>query len=381
MYKLSKEIVKHASSVFGLGKDTQLLAELLTSPSEKVLRKWFESEPLLGVLASDSCIGAMTSPKLSSSGYLLLHQVMGQIDDEKGVWAYVEGGMGKISELLAERAKSKGVKIYTSAEVENILDNGTSVQGVRLKGGTSVTTNTVISNATVFETMRLFNDSSIFPDSFKNDVSRIDYSSPVVKINLALSGLPNFRAYPNTHDGKPGPQHFGTIHINTRIQDLEDAYNQAKINLVSDRPMIEMTIPSSVDPTLAPKGKHVCGLFIQYASYNLNWTPDVKRKFANNVYNIIENYAPGFRKLILHEDILSPRDLEEVFSLTGGNIYHGAMTTDQLLWLRPSPKYCGYKLPLEGLYLCGAGAHPGGGVIGASGRNSARVILQDKMLV
>jgi len=199
-----------------------------------------------------------------------------------------------------------------------------------------------------------------------------------MKINISLSGLPNFKSCPNTPDGKPGPNHFGTIHINTTIPEVEDAYIDALAGRPSHRPIVEMTIPSTLDPTLAPPGHHVASLFVQYVPYHLKngkWDEETKKKYSDRVFDVIDEYAPGFKKLVIHRDVLAPPDLERIFGLTGGNIMHGSMSLDQLMWMRPSPGFGNYQMPIEGLYLCGAGAHPGGGVMGACGRNAAKKLI------
>jgi len=211
-------------------------------------------------------------------------------------------------------------------------------------------------------------------------ISHLDVSSGVTKINVALDKLPNFKALPNSSDDA-GPQHRGTIHLCKDLQHIEEAYRDSLLGKSSERPIIEMTIPSSLDKTVAPSGKHVAQLFVQYTPYHLSqgsWVdPRTKEVFADRVFDVIEEYAPGFKKSVVGRDILSPYDLETIFGLTGGNIFHSAMGLDQLFWFRPAPGFANYRSPIQNLYLCGAGTHPGGGVMGACGRNAARRVLKD----
>ncbi|TRY84079.1 hypothetical protein DNTS_008926 [Danionella cerebrum] len=378
--KSLKPLVK---SGLKLGKNAPDFYELVTAPVMKVLNRWFESEPLRATLATDSVIGANTSPSNPGSGYVLLHHVMGELEREKGAWGYVEGGMGGVSQSIARSARSLGADIFTNSEAEQVLiaPDG-SVKGVVLTDGTEVHSKVVLSNATPYVTFKRLIPQEALSEMFIKAVEQIDYTSPVTKINVAVDKLPDFLAAPNIREGIPGPHHQCSIHLNCEnVEVLEKAYSEAQRGLPSTRPMIEMTIPSVLDPTLAPPGCHVVSLFIQFTPYLLEgqraWTSEDKERFADSVFDWVECYAPGFKNSIVGTDVLTPSDLERVFGLTGGNIFHGSMSLDQLYLARPLPSVADYRSPVKGLYLCGSGSHPGGGVMGAAGWNSAVRVLED----
>lgn len=374
-----KAVMKAGSS---LGPNIAPFYELLTAPMNKILDRWFESEPLKATLATDSVIGAMLTPDTPGSGYVLLHHVMGEIEGIKGGWGYVQGGMGAVSDSIAKAAMEQGATILTEKPVSSIIvNNNNEACGVTLEDGTHVRSKAVFSNATARVTYLNLVPSGVLPEQYVEEVSSIDYKSPVTKINVAIDRLPNFTAIPNTGEGIVGPQHTCTIHLNCETTSLiNDAYDDAMQGRFSEKPMIEMCIPSSLDPTISPEGCHVVSLFTQYTPYELKdmeWNDETKDLYANKVFDSIEDYAPGFKASIVGTDVLPPPDLERIFGLTGGNIFHGSMSLDQLYFTRPVPSSSSYRSPVKGLYLCGSGAHPGGGVMGASGRNAAYVATKD----
>ncbi|XP_072095129.1 pyridine nucleotide-disulfide oxidoreductase domain-containing protein 2 isoform X2 [Mobula birostris] len=366
-----------------LGKDIPQFYELLTAPISRVLNQWFESEPLKATLATDGVIGAMVSPEAPGSGYVLLHHVMGELEGVKGAWGYVEGGMGSLSNSITRAAEVHGASIFTEKPVNSILvDQSGTAQGVVLQDGTEIRSKVVLSNATPHVTFLKLTPQKSMPKEFIKEVSSIDYTSPVTKINVAVDQLPGFLAVPKA-DGMP-PAHYlaGTIHLNCEdMAYITEAYDEAYQGLPSTRPLIELCIPSVLDSTLAPPGCHVLSIFTQYTPYHLQggkeWDEEQRNLYADRVFDCIEQYAPGFKSSVVGRDILTPPDLEKVFGLTGGNIFHGAMTLDRLYLARPSALYSGYRSPVKGLYLCGSGAHPGGGVMGSAGRNAAHVVLSD----
>ncbi|XP_018621573.1 pyridine nucleotide-disulfide oxidoreductase domain-containing protein 2 isoform X2 [Scleropages formosus] len=366
-----------------LGKNLPDFYQLLTAPAMKVLNCWFESEPLKATLATDAVIGAMVSPRSPGSGYVLLHHVMGELEKERGAWGYVEGGMGGVSDSIASSARAHGASIFTEKEVTQVLVNQDGcATGIVLKDGFEIHSKVVLSNATPHVTFGQLTPQSTLTPDFLKAVSQIDYTSPVTKINVAVDRLPNFLAAPNRSDSLPGPHHQCSIHINCESVDvLEKAYQECKHGRPSTRPMVEVCIPSVLDPTLAPSGCHVISIFSQFTPYWLEggraWTENDKEKYADSVFNWIECYAPGFRSTIVGKEVLAPPDLERIFGLTGGNIFHGAMSLDQLYLARPLPSVSSYRSPVKGLYLCGSGCHPGGGVMGAAGCNAALMILAD----
>jgi phytoene dehydrogenase-like protein len=359
-----------------LGDDLPTALELLTGPATPILDRWFESDALKATLATDAIIGAMAPPSAAGTGYVLLHHVMGVAGGARGVWGYVEGGMGALSDALRRSAESAGATIRVDAPVARIETAGGRAVAVQLASGERIAANTIVSNATPAVTFLQLLGADALPENFRAAVARIDYSSAVMKINLALSELPDFTCMP----GKTvGPQHRGTIHISPTLDYIECAYEDARRGEPSREPVIEMTLPTSVDTTLAPAGHHIAQLFVQYAPYKLaNGSWDERTDaFAERCIDAVNEYAPNFRAAILHRQLLSPLELERRFALTGGNIFHGAMPLHQLFGFRPVPGWGDYRTPLHGLYLCGAGSHPGGGVSGAPGRNAARVVLQD----
>uniref|UniRef100_A0A4W3HFB7 Pyridine nucleotide-disulfide oxidoreductase domain-containing protein 2 n=1 Tax=Callorhinchus milii TaxID=7868 RepID=A0A4W3HFB7_CALMI len=366
-----------------LGKHIPQFYELLTAPMAKILDRWFESEPLKATLATDAVVGAMLSPRTPGSGYVLLHHVMGELEGVKGVWGYVEGGMGALSKSIASAASSHGAAIFTDKPVSQIVVDSTgAANGVVLKDGTEIRSKVVLSNATPHVTFLQLTPQHCLPEDFIKDISSIDYTSPVTKINVAVDRLPNFTALADK-GANMACCLSGTIHLNTEdMASIHQAYQDASAALqCQSQPLIEMCIPSVLDTTLAPTGCHIISMFTQYTPYWLpggkEWDDEERQAYADRVFDCIEQYAPGFKASVVGRDILTPPDLEKVFGLTGGNIFHGAMSLDQLYFTRPSPSHADYRSPVRGLYLCGSGAHPGGGVMGSAGYNSALVVLSD----
>ena len=357
-----------------LGPTAGEAVEILTAPARVILDRWFESDRLKATLATDAVIGAMASPSTPGTAYVLFHHVMGETNGKRGVWAYVRGGMGGLTQALAAAARSLGVQIRTEAEVARIVVKGGSAVGVVLANGDEYRARVVASNADAHVTFNRLLDNRLLPPSFAEAVNRIQYDSASLKINVALSELPDFTACPGV---QPGPQHRGTIHICPDMDYLERAHDDAKYGRPSARPILECTLPSAVDPTVAPPGRHLMSLFVQYAPYKLregNWD-ELREPFADRCFDLLNEYAPNFKRSVLARQVLTPLDIERTFGLTGGNIFQGAMTLNQLYFLRPVLGWAGYRTPIRGLYLCGAAAHPGGGVIGAAGWNAAREIL------
>uniref|UniRef100_A0A0D9R0F9 Pyridine nucleotide-disulfide oxidoreductase domain-containing protein 2 n=1 Tax=Chlorocebus sabaeus TaxID=60711 RepID=A0A0D9R0F9_CHLSB len=366
-----------------LGAQLPQYYEVLTAPITKVLDQWFESEPLKATLATDAVIGAMASPRTPGSGYVLLHHVMGGLEGMQGAWGYVQGGMGALSDAIASSATTHGASIFTEKTVAKVQVNSEGcVQGVVLEDGTEVRSKVVLSNTSPQITFLKLTPQEWLPEEFLEKISQLDTRSPVTKINVAVDRLPSFLAAPNGPRDQPLPHHQCSIHLN--CEDtllLHQAFEDAVDGLPSHRPMIELCIPSALDPTLAPSGCHVVSLFTQYTPYTLAggkaWDEQERDAYADRVFDCIEVYAPGFKDSVVGRDILTPPDLERIFGLPGGNIFHCAMSLDQLYFARPVPLHSGYRCPLQGLYLCGSGAHPGGGVMGAAGRNAAHAAFRD----
>lgn len=364
-------------SVESLGDEIPEAIELLTGAARPILDRWFESDALKATLATDAIIGAFLSISSPGSAYVLLHHVMGEAGGARGVWGYVQGGMGALSNAIAAACADLGVEIRLEAEVTRILTRNHKAVGVQLADGATVEAPLVASGVDPCWTFERFLEPSDLPETFLKAVRRIDYASASAKINLALSEPPRFSCLPT--EGL-GPQHRGTMHIGPSLEYLERAYDDAKYGRPSQAPILEITLPTSVDPSLAPEGKHVMNIFVQYAPYRLaegNWD-EIKESFADRCLAKLAEYAPNVPDAVLHRQILSPLDLESEFRLTGGNIFQGAMTLGQLHLLRPVPGWADYRTPIDGLYLCGAAAHPGGGVMGICGRNAAAEMLRDR---
>lgn len=361
-----------------LGADASRAIEILTADARTVLDRWFESEQLKATLATDAIIGAFASPSMAGTAYVLFHHVMGECNGVRGVWGYVRGGMGGITQALAGTARALGAEIRLDSPVSKIVVRDGRARGVVLEDGMEFTAHQIASNADPNVTFLKLMDERDLPADFRRAVQQIDYRSASLKINVALSELPNFSALPSSGSAA-GPQHRGTIHISPTLDYMERAYDDAKYGRPSASPILECTIPSAVDPSVAPPGAHLMTIFIQYAPYALregHWD-DRKDAFADRCFDILTEYAPNFKRSVIARQVLSPLDLERRFALTGGNIFQGAMTFPQLFFLRPVAGYADYRTPVENLYLCGAATHPGGGVMGACGFNAAREMLRD----
>jgi phytoene dehydrogenase-like protein len=359
-----------------LGTGMADAVEVMTGAARPILDRWFESEELKATLATDAIIGAFASPSMPGTAYVLFHHVMGETNGKRGVWAYVRGGMGGLTQALAKAARDLGVEIRTESEVVKIVVRDGSVSGVALANGDEYSARTIASNADCNVTFNRLLGRELLPPEFASAIDRISYASASAKINVALERLPDFTALPGS---QPGPQHRGTVHLCPDQDFIERAYDDAKYGKPSREPVVECTIPSAVDSTVAPQNKHVMSMFVQYAPYAIGggaWTPAAKDAFADSCFDVVERYAPGFKNSVIARQILTPSDIEATFGLTGGNIFQGAMSLDNMFAFRPAPGWAGYRMPVKGLYLCGSAAHPGGGVMGAPGLNAAREMLR-----
>jgi phytoene dehydrogenase-like protein len=359
-----------------LGRDLPEAVELLTGSARAILDRWFEADVLKATLATDAIIGAFAPISAPGSAYVLLHHVMGEAGGARGVWGYVQGGMGGLANALERACADLGVVIEREVEVTRIRTTGGKAQGVALADAREFSAPVVASSIDPHWTFERFLTPDELPSDFLAAVQRIDYSSASAKINLALAEAPAFTA---CGDSTVGPQHRGTMHIGPSLDYLERAYDDAKYGRPSAEPILELTMPTSVDDTIAPAGRHIVSIFVQYAPYKLaegDWD-SIKESFADRCIAKLAEYAPNVPGAILHRQILSPLDLERTYRLTGGNIFQGAMAMHQLFSFRPVAGWADYRTPIAGLYLCGAAAHPGGGVMGACGRNAAREILRD----
>jgi phytoene dehydrogenase-like protein len=367
---------RHGLRLLALGRDGHAAAELLVGAARPLLERWFETPALQATLATDAVIGAMAAPSMPGTAYVLFHHVMGEAGGARGVWGYVRGGMGALSGAIASAARAAGAEIRTGAAVERVLVHDGRARGLVLAGGEEVRARRVASGADARVTFLGLVGDEHLPPEFASAVRALDYASASLKMNVALSELPSFSAAPGT---APAPHHRGTIHVSPDLDYIERAFDDARVGRPSQEPVLECTLPSVVDPSVAPPGRHLMNVFVQYAPYELaagTWEEE-KERFADRCLDVLARYAPNVKGSVVAREVLAPPDLERRFGLTGGNIFQGAMTPSQLFFLRPVAGWSGYRTPVDGLYLCGAAAHPGGGVLGAPGRNAARVILKD----
>ncbi len=347
---------------------------LMTMSAVDFLDQWFETDVLKATMAASGIIGTFLGVRSPGTAYVLLHHYMGEIDGALRSWGLSRGGTGAISNAIAAAAREAGADIRTEAAVSRILVQHGRAVGVVLTNGDTVSGTVVASSVDPSLTFLEFVGKEHLPDEFIADLRRYKYRGSSGKVNLALDGLPDFRALPGS-----GPHLRGAISISPGVEYMERAYDAAKYGQYSRRPYIDMVIPSLTDPSVAPPGKHVVSCFVQYAPYHLkegSWD-DCRESFGDTVVDAIAEYAPNFKDLILHRQVLTPLDIERTFGLTEGNIFQGELTLEQLLFLRPAPGWAQYSTPIKNLYMCGAATHPGGGIMGAPGRNAARRILRD----
>ena len=360
------DYLKLAGKMRGLSpRDIVALVKIFTQSAAEFLDEWFQSEEVKVTLATDGVIGANGGPRSPGTAYILLHHCMGGVAGHRGLWGFVRGGMGAVSEAIAASARAKGVEIRVNAPVAKVLVRNGRARGVVLESGEEIEASTVASNLDPKLTFLRLLDEKDLDAEFVRAIRNFRIEGTSCKINLALNGLPEFTAYP----GAPGPHHKATMHICPSIEYVERAWDDAKYGRASERPLLELTIPTMYDASLAPPGKHIMGIFLQYAPYTLRegtWD-ELREPFGDRVISLIEEYAPNIRQIIEHRQVLSPLDLERRFGITGGNIFHGEMSLDQMFVMRPVAGWARYRTPVAGLYLCGSGAHPGGGVMGAPG--------------
>ncbi|MDE2221118.1 MAG: NAD(P)/FAD-dependent oxidoreductase, partial [Gammaproteobacteria bacterium] len=342
------------------------------------LDEYFESEIVKAHLAGSAIIGTALGPRSPGTAYVLLHHYMGDIDDTVGAWGFARGGMGAVTRALAASLQASGGSIRASAPVERILVRGGRSIGVALGDGEEIRARLVLSNMDVKRTFLGAVDERELPGEFLRQVRNFKIRGSSGKLNIALDGLPTFPAIPA---GSPSTR--GDMHVTDTIEMMERAYDDWKEGSWSRAPYVDMLIPSQIDPTMAPDGKHYMSVFVQYCPYRLAsgpWDAARRKAFGDTVIDTIARHSPDFKSLILHAEVRTPFDLEHEVGLTEGNIFQGELTFDQLLFNRPVPGCAQYRTPLQGLYLCGSTTHPGGGVMGAPGANAARAVLRDLRL-
>lgn len=357
-------------------EDFYLLSRLMTMSAADFLDEWFESPALKGSKATSGIIGSFMGPRSPGSGYVLLHHYLGDVDGVFRTWGFARGGTGGLSQAIASAAREAGVEIKVNAPVAQVLVKNGEAKGVVLENGDQYTADIVVSNADAKVTFLKLVESGNLPDEFVHDVKRFRTSSPACKVNLALDGLPQFTSLPK---GKEALLR-GSIEIAPSVDYLEQAYEDAKYGGWSRKPFMDALIPSLLDPGMAPPGKHVMSIFVQYASSDLEggWNDQKKAEFLDIVIDTLAEYAPNLKSIILHKHIMTPWDLERTFALPSGHIFHGELALQQLFFLRPSAQWSNYRTPIRNLYMCGSSTHPGGCITGAPGRNSALAILEDR---
>ena len=378
----------HPKNLFGLarlgnhfrrlgGKLFYDLAKLMTMSSSDFLDEWFETDVLKATMSASGIIGTFMGPRSPGTAYVLLHHYMGELDGAFRSWGFARGGMGTISRVIADAARQHGAEIRSQAPVDQVLIRRNRACGVVLASGEEIHARVVVSGVDPKRTFLKMIDSQCLSPEFKKQVSNFKIRGSSAKVNLSLDSLPNFTSMPGA-----GPHLAGAISISPSIDYIEQAYDEAKYGGFSRRPYMDIILPSVLDPSMAPPGKHVMSIFVQYAPYDLKtgtW-PDKREALGNTVVDTLSEYAPNLKDIILHRQVVTPWDLEQEFGLTEGNIFQGELTLDQLFFLRPVPGWAKYRTPIKNLYLCGACTHPGGGVMAASGRLAALEILKDMRL-
>jgi len=368
-----RDLFKLGKHFRGLGKKQfNALWKLLTMSSAEYLDAWFESETLKATKSASGIIGTMLGPRSPGTAYVLLHHYMGELDGIFRAWGFAKGGNGSVSAAIAAAARSFGAEIRTRAPVQEILVEGGRAKAAVLESGEEIRADIVVSGADPRRTFLSLVGEKHLPGEFAESIRRFKFRGSSAKVNLALGALPDFTCLPGR-----GPHLRGAISISPSIAYLERAYDDAKYGEISRRPYMDIVIPSMLDPAMAPPGKHVMSIFVQYAPYHVNggWTDARREALGDAVVDTLAAYAPNIKSAILHRQVVTPADIERIVGLSEGNIFQGELSLQQMFFLRPAPAWARYRTPIDGLWQCGAGTHPGGGVMGASGRNAAFAIL------
>ncbi len=367
-------MLKFGKHMRSLGPDRfHALHKLMTMSSADYLDEWFEFDPLKATKSASGIIGTFLGPRSPGSAYVLLHHYMGEIDGAFRAWGFQKGGTGAISEAIASAARAQGAEIRTDAAVERVLTKDSRVLGVVLSSGEEVVAPIVVSSLDPKRTFTQLVEPKELPTELVDTIGKYTFRGSSGKVNLALDGLPDFTCLPGR-----GPHLRGAISISPSLDYLERAYDDAKYGEFSRSPYMDIVIPSMIDPGMAPPGKHVMSIFVQYAPYQVNggWTDAKREAFGHAVIDTLSRYAPNLKSLILHRQVLTPLDIERITGLTEGNIFQGELALQQLFFLRPAHAWAKYHTPIRGYWQCGSGTHPGGGIMGASGRIAALEIVR-----
>src|SRR4051812_38653318 len=348
--------------------------QLMTMSAVDFLDQWFETDVLKATMSASGIIGTFLGVRSPGTAYVLLHHYMGEIDGAFRSWGLSRGGTGAISNSIANAATEAGVEICTETPNAKIILRNGEAKGVVLDNGDEIYAEVISSSVDPRLTFMKMVGAEYLPEDFVEDIKRYKFRGSSGKVNLALDALPNFKSLPGA-----GPHLRGAVSISPSVDYMERAYDDAKYGRYSRQPYIDIVIPTLTDPSIAPPGKHVMSCFVQYAPYNLKegtWD-DKREEFGDTVIDTIAEHAPNIKDIILHRQVVTPLDLEREFGLSEGNIFQGELTLEQLFFLRPAPGWAQYRSPIKNLYMCGSATHPGGGIMGASGRNAAMMILKE----
>jgi len=357
-------------------EDERIVLDVFTKSVSDFLDLYFENTHVKAAFAFDGIVGNYADTKSSGSAYVLMHHAFGEVNGEKGVWGHAIGGMGAITQAMATSARQKGVEIDTDAPVAEVLVKDGKAYGVRLENGDILEAKIVVSNLNPSLLFNKLVDPKHMPADFANRMQRYKNSSGTFRMNVALNSLPEFTCLKK--QGRSTPDHLtGGIVIAPTMDYLDQAYRDAQTKGWSRAPIVEMLIPSTLDDSLAPEGQHVASLFCQQFDPDVDWDKH-RDEVADLIIDTVDAHAPGFKKSVVGLQVLSPLDLERVFGLTNGDIMHGKLSLDQMFSARPVLGHGNYRSPIKGLYMCGSGTHPGGGVTGAPGHNAAQEILRDR---
>jgi len=360
-------LAKVGNHMRGLGEKLFYdLTKLMTMSSADFLDEWFETDVLKATMSASGIIGTFMGPRSPGTAYVLLHHYMGELDGAFRSWGFARGGMGSISRVIADAARHYGAEIRTQAPVDQVLVKNGRAYGVVLNSGEEVQAKVIVSGVDPKRTFLKMVDTRHLDAAFIKQINDFKIRGSSAKVNLALDALPNFTSMPGD-----GPHLAGAISISPSIDYIERAYDDAKYGSFSRRPYMDVILPSVLDPSMAPPGKHVMSIFA-----NGTW-PERREALGDAVVDTLSGYAPNLKNIILHRQVVTPWDLEQEFGLTEGNIFQGELTLDQLFFLRPVPGWAKYRTPIKNLYMCGACTHPGGGVMAASGRLAALEIVKD----
>ena len=371
-----KRLAHLGSRFFEMGEERMYdTIRFWTMSVAEYLDEYFETDVIKTALSGSGIIGTALGIHSPGTAYVLLHHYMGEVDGNMGAWGYARGGMGAVAESIAGAFQAYGGELRRDAGVEKILVKSGKVKGVALTNGEEIDARIVVSGMDVKRTFLKCMDKNDLPAEFYHRVKNFKIRGSSGKLNIALDGMPSFPALP-----KGSPLLHGDMHFIDSMERMERAYDDWKEGTWSRDPYVDMVIPTVSDPTMAPPGKHFMSCFVQYCPPKINgreWKPEEREAFGQTVIDQIAEHSPDFKDLILHVEISTPKELEDEAGLTEGNIFHGELTMDQLMFNRPVPGYAQYRAPVAGLYMCGSSTHPGGGVIAAPGANAAREILFD----